>query len=75
MSEAVNPKAYHLADAEVRKLMIESKNNVHASTHNVKLTQTIPLQLTNKILDIVQQAANYKQLKKGANEGKRACMP
>lgn len=41
----------------------------------MKLTQTIPLQLTNKILDIVQQASNYKQLKKGANEGKRACMP
>ncbi|PNH02756.1 ribonucleoprotein-associated protein [Tetrabaena socialis] len=40
MSEAVNPKAYPLAEA----------------------------QLTNTILDIVQQAANYKQLKKGANE-------
>lgn len=38
--EAVNPKAYPLADAE----------------------------LNNKILDLVQQAANYKQLKKGANE-------
>lgn len=31
------------------------------------------MQLTNTILDIVQQATNYKQLKKGANEGK-ACM-
>ena len=34
--------------------------------------QAYPLadaQLTNTILDIVQQAANYKQLKKGANEG------
>jgi U4/U6 small nuclear ribonucleoprotein SNU13 len=40
MGEAVNPKAYPLADA----------------------------QLTNTIMDIVQQAANYKQLKKGANE-------
>ncbi|KAK2078703.1 RNA binding protein snu13 [Prototheca wickerhamii] len=40
MSEAVNPKAYPLADA----------------------------QLTNTILDIVQQATNYRQLKKGANE-------
>lgn len=39
-SEAVNPKAYPLADA----------------------------QLTITITDIVQQAANYKQLKKGANE-------
>ena len=40
-----------------------------------------PLQLTNTIMDIVQQATNYKQLKKGANEGAgagpapaRACM-
>ncbi|VVB17033.1 unnamed protein product [Arabis nemorensis] len=38
--EAVNPKAYPLADA----------------------------QLAITILDLVQQAANYKQLKKGANE-------
>ena len=27
--------------------------------------------LTVTILDLVQQAANYKQLKKGANEGTR----
>ena len=40
-AEAVNPKAYPLADA----------------------------QLTITIMDIVQQAANYKQLRKGANEG------
>lgn len=39
--DAVNPKAYPLADA----------------------------QLTITIMDLVQQAANYKQLKKGANEG------
>ena len=25
--------------------------------------------LTNKILDLVQQASHYKQLRKGANEG------
>ena len=31
---------------------------------------TLLVQLTNTILDIVQQAANYKQLRKGANEGK-----
>ncbi|XP_057965398.1 uncharacterized protein LOC131155962 [Malania oleifera] len=37
--EAVSPKAYPLADA----------------------------QMTITILDLVQQAANYKQLKKGAN--------
>ncbi|XP_076460205.1 NHP2-like protein 1 isoform X2 [Babylonia areolata] len=39
-SEAVNSKAYPLADPS----------------------------LTQNILDIVQQAANYKQLRKGANE-------
>ncbi|KAL7154354.1 hypothetical protein ABFS83_04G228500 [Erythranthe nasuta] len=39
-ADAVNPKAYPLADA----------------------------QLTITILDLVQQGANYKQLKKGANE-------
>ncbi|CAK7329391.1 unnamed protein product [Dovyalis caffra] len=38
--EAVNPKAYPLADA----------------------------QLTVTTLDLIQQAANYKQLKKGPNE-------
>ena len=42
--EAVNPKAYPLADA----------------------------QLTITIMDIVQQASNYKQLRKGANEGMRS---
>merc|ERR1712167_24859 len=40
MSDAPNPKAFPLADA----------------------------QLTITILDVVQQASNYKQLKKGANE-------
>ncbi|XP_026412159.1 NHP2-like protein 1 [Papaver somniferum] len=40
MEEAVNPKAYPLADS----------------------------QLAMTIHDLVQQAANYKQLKKGANE-------
>ncbi|KAM7495690.1 hypothetical protein LguiB_030299 [Lonicera macranthoides] len=39
-AEAVNPKAYPLADS----------------------------QLSITILDLIQQAANYKQLKKGANE-------
>jgi hypothetical protein len=45
--EAVNPKAYPLADA----------------------------QLTVTILELIQQAANYKQLKKGANEGSRINRP
>lgn len=37
---------------------------------NPKAYPLADAQLTNTILDIVQQAANYKQLKKGANEGK-----
>ena len=41
MTDAINPKAYPLADEELNK----------------------------QILDIVQQALNFKQLKKGANEG------
>eukprot|EP01114_Cavostelium_apophysatum_P014874 TRINITY_DN395_c0_g1_i1.p1 TRINITY_DN395_c0_g1~~TRINITY_DN395_c0_g1_i1.p1 ORF type:complete len:128 (-),score=34.87 TRINITY_DN395_c0_g1_i1:189-572(-) len=44
MAEAVNPKAYPLADPN----------------------------LTNTILDLVQQANNYKQLKKGANEATKS---
>ena len=30
--------------------------------------------LSQKILDLVQQASNYRQLKKGANEGEQ-CPP
>jgi hypothetical protein len=30
--------------------------------------------LANKIVDLVQQASHYKQLKKGANEGKFYCI-
>lgn len=37
-------------------------------TVNPKAYPLADSQLTNTILDIVQQAANYKQLKKGANE-------
>ena len=33
------------------------------------------MQLTTTILDIVQQAANYKQLRKGANEGEDFLQP
>ncbi len=39
---------------------------------NPKAYPLADAQLTNTILDIVQQAANYKQLKKGANEGARS---
>ena len=36
---------------------------------NPKAYPLADAQLTTTILDLVQQAANYKQLKKGANEG------
>ncbi|EJD50895.1 L30e-like protein [Auricularia subglabra TFB-10046 SS5] len=35
---------------------------------NPKATPLADARLTNQILDLVQQAGNYKQLKKGANE-------
>lgn len=71
--EAVNPKAYPLADAQVSLLFTLvhcSRFRVWSPTHNgTCLTSVSILQLTTTILDIVQQAANYKQLRKGANEG------
>ena len=67
MSEAVNPKAYPLADAQVSQSRVTTSASMFDVHH---LTNEIPfMQLTNTILDIVQQASNYKQLKKGANEG------
>jgi hypothetical protein len=39
------------------------------SVVNPKAYPLADAQLTMGILDIIQQAANYKQLKKGANEG------
>ncbi|ORY32133.1 50S ribosomal protein L30e-like protein [Naematelia encephala] len=38
------------------------------STPNPKAWPIADAQLTNKILDLIQQATHYKQLKKGANE-------
>lgn len=38
------------------------------STPNPKAFPLAEAQLANKIVDLVQQAAHYKQLKKGANE-------
>ena len=38
------------------------------SVVNAKAWPLADAQLTNMIVNIVQQAANYKQLKKGANE-------
>ena len=94
MTEAVNPKAYPLADAQVRERKrereigkrralalplaacrpSETAANFFPRAHSLSLSPCSyqnhqHQQLTNTILDIVQQAANYKQLRKGANEG------
>lgn len=45
----------------------ESKNGDNAV--NPKAYPLAEAKLEIKLLDLVQQAANYKQLKKGANEG------
>jgi len=44
-------------------------NAAQADTPNPKAFPLADAQLTVTILDVTQQAANYKQLKKGANEG------
>lgn len=38
---------------------------------NPKAFPLADTQLSNKIVDLVQQASHSKQLKKGANEGKK----
>eukprot|EP00002_Diphylleia_rotans_P021547 TRINITY_DN418_c0_g1_i1.p1 TRINITY_DN418_c0_g1~~TRINITY_DN418_c0_g1_i1.p1 ORF type:complete len:129 (-),score=29.35 TRINITY_DN418_c0_g1_i1:513-899(-) len=43
-----------------------------ASEVNPKAFPLAPAQMTQKILDLVQQAVNYKQIKKGANETTKA---
>ena len=53
MTEEVNPKAYPLAEQVCSKWTLPS--NVLTSDHQA---------LTTKILNLVQQAANYKQLRK-----------
>lgn len=40
-----------------------------ASGENPKAYPLADTSLSTQILDLVQQATNYKQLKKGANEG------
>lgn len=52
----VNPKAFPLADAAACRPRLSP-----SSADGCR-------QLTNQILEVVQQASHYKQLKKGANE-------
>ena len=56
-----------MADLLVRILSIvifEAEDGVNPKAYPLADTQ-----LSQKLLDLVQQAMNYKQLKKGANEG------
>jgi len=58
MEEEIRGKAWPLADAV---LTDQVRNLAH---HPWRIFTRLP-----QILDLVQQASNYKQLKKGANEG------
>lgn len=40
---------------------------------NPKAYPLADAQLTKTLLDLVQQSCNYKQLRKGANEGETCC--
>ncbi|CAL6390301.1 unnamed protein product [Bathycoccus prasinos] len=51
-----------------RGFSIDSINKKMSNNENPKAYPLADAQLTISILDIVQQANNYKQLKKGANE-------
>jgi hypothetical protein len=50
-------------------LFLGSKRKMTTESLNPKAFPLADAALTNKILDLVQQASHYKQLKKGANEG------
>ncbi|CAI8031037.1 13 kDa ribonucleoprotein-associated protein, partial [Geodia barretti] len=46
-----------------------------AAAPNPKAYPLADSQLTLTIVELIKQAVNYKQLKKGANEGARASRP
>ncbi|KAJ3087818.1 RNA binding protein snu13 [Quaeritorhiza haematococci] len=48
--------------------LCQFQSSSNGTTVNPKAFPLADAQLTNKILDLVQQASHYKQLKKGANE-------
>lgn len=49
--------------------MLSIKSSESHDEVNPKAYPLADLQLTTTILDLLQQAVNYKQLRKGANEG------
>lgn len=52
-----------------------SATGVALACRNPKAFPLADAQLTVTILDVIQQAANFKQLKKGANEGASRPVP
>ena len=48
---------------------------MQAAAPNPKAYPLADSQLTLTIVELIKQAVNYKQLKKGANEGARASRP
>lgn len=74
-SDDVRSRASASGGERMRVAAAQAAAKGHAPTRNAERIPTPPhdnaLQLSNTILDIVQQASNYKQLKKGANEGEQ----
>jgi hypothetical protein len=73
---SVCPEARHTALFEVSHARHTSQSDAGAADGDIN-PKAYPLAddaLSVKILDLVQQATNYKQLKKGANEGVCVCV-
>lgn len=69
---ATNGRAWPLADADLTNTVSFPRLN---NTLNAKaIEQALIHLLFKQILDLVQQAGQYKQLKKGANEGHLPCI-
>lgn len=58
-----------LSGAQYREAYIENLIDMGDSEISKKAFPLASADLTISILDLIQQANNYKQLKKGANEG------
>ena len=69
---ATNGRAWPLADADLTNSVSFSKLNNSLSARAIK--QALIHLLFKQILELVQQAVQYKQLKKGANEGHLHCI-
>ncbi len=62
-------QAYRLSPPRSHRIPVPSPPSRVVAPQNPKAYPLADAALTGKILDLVNQANNYKQLKKGANEG------